>query len=141
MQHSLSSYLTGLTNMASSMSKNIGPSFIEVDCMNKKSFKEEFAKYYEISLDLVDLEEDNKSLEQVFGIWLGRNDKNLVDSLLYWIRLELGKDVKVYKIKNDKLLDALSRCSGGISMFYNVEDIYFVSFDKYMVCFSMGNNE
>ena len=141
MQWGLSSYLTGLTNLASSISKEIGPSFIDVDCMDKDNYEEAFAKRYNISKDLIELKEEDMSLEQILKAWLGESNKELIESLLYWIEFKVGKSIKVYTEKNNKLIDALSRCEGGISMFYIVDDIYFVEFDEYMVCFSLGNNE
>ncbi|MEE3342723.1 MAG: hypothetical protein VZS44_01375 [Bacilli bacterium] len=141
MQQNISSYLTGLTNLASSISSYIGPSFIEVDCMYKKDYKKSFANKYKIKEELIELEETNKTLEQILASWLGTDEKKLLESLLYWINLEIGNPIKVYTIKNNKLLDSLGRCDGGISMFYLMDDMFFVEFKKYMVCFTMGNNE
>ena len=41
---SLGSYLEGILNMASSLSKNIGPSYVKVDCYIKEDFKEQLSK-------------------------------------------------------------------------------------------------
>ena len=140
MHQSLSSYFSGLANMASSVSKEIGPSFIEVDCMYKNGYKKAFAKQYRISEDLIELTKEDITLEQLLSEWLGKSNKLLIESLLYWIEFQIGKPISVYGTSNE-LMDSLSRSEGGISMFYITDGIYFVEFDKYMVCFSMGNNE
>ena len=139
MDNYLSSYLTGVTNMASACSKGIGPSFIEVDCFKKKNYKLEFYKLYEIKDDVIDLEIVDYSLEDILLFWL--KDKELVSNLLYLIRFKIGEPLVVYTNKNNKILDLISRESGGVSMFYMAEDIYFVEFKNYMVCFTLGNNE
>ena len=125
--------------MASACSKGIGPSFIEVDCFKKKNYKKEFYKLYEIKDDVIDLEISDYSLEDILLSWL--KDKELVLNLLYLMEFKIGEPLAVYTNKDSKILDLISRESGGVSMFYMAEDIYFVEFKNYMVCFTLGNNE
>ena len=139
MNYGIGSYISGLTNMASSMSVNIGPSFIEAYCFNLKNFKEEFANHFEVSLDEVKLNKTNITLREVLSAWLGNDE--LVDSLLYWIKLKIGETGKAYEVKKNKLLDLISNSEGGNSIFYIVDDAYFVEIDDYMLCFILGNNE
>lgn len=133
-------YVTGLTNMASSLSKNIGLSYVEVDCFDKDNYKKEFSKYYEIKEDDVKLVESNLTMKDVLLAWFGKEESNITDSLLYWIERDSGKSIKVYEYTNN-LHELLSRSDGGLSEFYFVEDIYFIEFDKVIMCFILGNNE
>lgn len=133
-------YITGLTNMASSLSKNIGPSFVEVDCFDKDNYKKEFAKYYEIKEGDIKLVESNLTMREILLEWFGEEESNITDSLLYWIKRDSGKSLKVYEYTNN-LDELLSRSDGGLSQFYIVEDIYFIEFDEVVMCFILGNNE
>ena len=133
-------YITGLTHMASSLSKNIGPSFVEVDCFDKDNYKKEFAKYYEIKEGDIKLVESNLTMREILLEWFGEEESNITDSLLYWIKRDSGKSLKVYEYTNN-LDELLSRSDGGVSEFYIVEDIYFIEFNEVMMCFILGNNE
>ena len=138
----ISSYISGLTNMASSCSNEIGPSYISADCFNKKNFKKEFSKYYKIPIECIKIEESKKTLEQVFSEWLGKKGDDIIENLLYWIKLCVGEPIKTFDLSEDSnLINILSRCDNGISEFYFVEDVFFVEYKEYMVCFIIGNNE
>ena len=139
MEIGLSSYLTGITHLASSLSKNIGPSFIEADCFKKQKYKDDFSKYYEVPKEKIKVKETDKTIQDIFEIWLWKDSK-LIDNMLYLINYELGSPSKVYEI-NKEVINALSRSDGGISSFYTAEEGYFIEFEKYMVCFTIGNNE
>ena len=133
-------YITGLTNMATSLSKNIGPSYVVVDCFDKDNYKKEFAKYYEIKEGDIKLVESNLTMREILLEWFGEEESNITDSLLYWIKRDSGKSLKVYEYTNN-LDELLSRSDGGVSEFYIVEDIYFIEFNEVMMCFILGNNE
>ena len=133
-------YITGLTHMASSLSKNIGPSFVEVDCFDKNNFDEEFAKSYDIKKEDVKLRESKYTMKDILLSWFGKDETNITDSLLYWIEFDSGKAIKVYEYTNN-LDELLSRSEGGVSNFYFVEDIYFIEFDTVIMSFILGNNE
>ena len=133
-------YITGLTHMASSLSKNIGPSFVEVDCFDKNNFDEEFAKSYDIKKEDVKLRESKYTMKDILLSWFGKDETNITDSLLYWIEFDSGEAIKVYEYTNN-LDELLSRSEGGVSNFYFVEDIYFIEFDTVIMSFILGNNE
>lgn len=133
-------YITGLTHMASSLSKNIGPSFVEVDCFDKNNFDEEFAKSYNIKKEDVKLKESKYTMKDILLSWFGKDETNITDSLLYWIEFDSGEAIKVYEYTNN-LDELLSRSEGGVSNFYFVEDIYFIEFDTVIMSFILGNNE
>lgn len=135
----LSSYLSGLTNISSSISKDIGPSYIEVDCFDKDNFKEEFCKYYNISKDKLEYKESNRKLEDVLNEWLNNNE--LVNSLIYWIKLRIGEPIKVYETDDSNIEELISGYSNSISPFYITEEIVYVEFKDYIACFMIGNNE
>lgn len=140
MQTNKSSYLTGLANMASSLSKEIGPSYIEVDCFDKKNYQKEFQEYYEIK-ENIELIETNLKLENILSFWLGK-DRNIIESLIHWTSCAIGNPIKVYKLENEnKILNKLSRSEGGLGPFYTTEEIYFIEFKNDMTCFMIGNDE
>ena len=139
-QIGLSSYFTGLTNLASTVAKGKTPSYIEVDCFDKNNFNEEFAKCYKIDKDKIVLEEENTTINDILSGWL--NDKEVVDSLQYWIGLKIGKPLKVYKNKEENNLEELiSGYSNSMSPFYITEEVYFVEYNDYILCLMIGNNE
>ena len=139
-QLGLGSYVSGLTNMASSMSLDIGPSFVEADCFDLDNYLEDFLKYYEIKDNNIKLVESNSSLKDIFYEFFGEN-KKIISSLTYWIELHFGKYEHIYTVEEAKLYEYLSRSDGGVSSFYIVEDLYFVEFSDKVLCFMIGNNE
>ena len=132
----ISAYLTGITHMASAV--NGSPSFIEANCYKLKNFTEEFSKDYKIPKNKIKLTISNKNINDIFKNWLNNNEK-LINSMLHLIKCEIGNPVKIYEA--NKITDFLSRCEGGISSFYFAEEVYFIEYEKYMVCFMIGNNE
>ncbi len=141
-QKGISSYITGLTNLASYYSEEIGPSYIEADCFDLKNYKDDFSKYHNVSPNDFKLVDTNKELKDVLLSWLGSKDIKIIDGIIHWINVYIGSPKKIYSIKcSDDFLDSLSIFNGGSSRFYFIEDIYFVEFKEYMVCFILGNNE
>ena len=136
-----SSYFSGLTNMASSWSGI--RSFVECCCMDKDKFKEAFATDYGITPESIVLEKCDMSLHEILSNWFCEEAPTKVtDSLLYWIALEIGEPISVYEPSDScDVADVLSRCSGGVSRFYFVEEVCFAEFEEYMLCFMIGNNE
>ena len=132
-------YIDGLFNLASSVSKNIGPSFIRASLYDKDKFYKEFKKNYRLKDNVMNIVETKRSFKQVLHEWL--DDEHLEESILYWINLKFGKNIKVLASDNDQIIDQLSGYAGGVSGFYFVEDIYFIEYDKYMLVLIMGNNE
>ena len=81
-------YLNGLMHISSSISKYIGPSYIEVYCYEKEKLKEKY------NISPTDLSLENK-LEE----WL--QDKQLIENLLYWINNLLNEELKIYDVINE----------------------------------------
>ena len=52
--------------------------------------------------------------------------------------MRAGEPRRILSVDNRKLLDALSE---GYGPFYYVEDIYFIEFEKMVICFMIGNDE
>ena len=124
MNNGLSSYINGLVNMISSVSKKIGYSFIEGYCLLKDDFKEEFCNNFKIK---------DFKLEEVNNNYLSDYiEDDLIENLLYWLHIRIGKEIKYYTIDNLDLKNTL---------FYIVDDIVVIEYDKYMVCLIIGNNE
>ena len=132
----LSCYIDGLVTMATSLSKKISHSGIDTTCFKSKNFKEEFSKYYKVSLNKVI--DENKSLKEILSLYL---EENLVNNLTYLIQNDLGKEISIYTVEDINSLEKLSCFNGGKVPFYFIEDIYIVEYKKYFVCFIMGNNE
>ena len=131
-----SSYITGLTNLASYYSKEIGPSYVEEDSFDKESFIEDFSELYSIPKEDVLIEETKLSLEELLKMWFGESNKELIDGLIHWIRIHYGESKKIYEIsENSKILNY------DIGMFFNLEDVCFVEFENTVIGFYMGNDE
>lgn len=130
-------YMSGLTKMASF---NMGPSYIDADCMEINNFKEAFAEMYEFPANWIEIKEEKRTLNELFTDLL-QADKKVVDTLLHWIYMEAGRCIQVYKADNKELFEALSREQGGLGPFYFLEEIYFVQFERMVICFMVGNDE
>lgn len=131
-----SSYISGLTNMASSCSTMIGPSYVEASCFGLKKYKHEFLQIYEIDEKDLLLKELNVSfndfLTNIFG-----DDKKLIDGLMHWIRFVAGETNKIFTI--DEHCDVLNKISN--VPFYFLEDLFFIECEKMVICFLIGNDE
>ena len=130
-------YLTGITNLASSLSKKIGRSYINVNCYEKDKFLDEFSKRYRLKKERIVLEESNDSLndflKSCFEDWM-------LESLNYYFNKDLGNEVKTYYGSKD-LISLMEGCNRGLCGFYFLDDLFFVEYDKYMICLLLGNNE
>jgi len=122
----LGSYLNGLMNMASSNSKYIGPSFVEVDCFTK----EEFKKYYKIEISPTTL-----NFEDMINEWFC-DDKNVIESIIYWTNNKI-KDIKKVYIVDDKDYELFRK----YNPFYSIDDIFILETKKYLITYVLGNNE
>lgn len=131
----LSSYLEGICNMASSISKSIGYSYIKVDAYNKLSFQEEFKKYYKLKED-INLIKTSKSLQATLLDWFQEEEK-IVESITYWFHLKTNEEPKVY-LSEEELITTLDKKRMD---FYNLEDLFFVECKDIIFVFLLGNNE
>lgn len=131
-----SSYISGLTNMASSCSKQIGLSYVDADCFELKDYKEEFAKIHKIDENELILEDLNQTFEEFLTNLFG-NDKNLIEGLTHWINLIAGKANKVLTINQDSnITEKISNLP-----FFFLDDLYFIECEKMVICFLIGNDE
>ncbi len=133
---SLGSYLEGLLNMASSLSKNIGPSYIKVDCYLKEDFKEQLSKYYKVPIDKINLLKTNETLESALSNWFG-NENKIIESITYWFNLKV-KGAKVIYYSEEELKNILDNKQMD---FYCLDDLFFVESKEYIFVFQLGNNE
>lgn len=131
-----SSYVSGLVNMASSCSKQIGLSYVDADCFELKDYKKEFSKIYEINENELILEDLNQTFEEFLTNLFGSN-KDLIDGLIHWINFNIGKPNKVLTLKDNNILNKLSKNSP----FFFLEDIFFIECEKIVICLLIGNDE
>ena len=130
-------YLKELMNISSSISKNIGLSYIDVEVYDKETFNKSFCKYHKIKE--IKLENLNISLKEALKEWFFKEEK-IIESILYWIYYNIGKEKTIYTT-NNKIIEKLSTSNNGISKFYTVEDIYFIEYAEEIIVFILGNNE
>lgn len=136
-----SMYISGLVNMASSCSKKIGLSYMDAECYDVNKFKETFADIYKIDVNNFKLHIIDNSLEQLFISIFGEDDK-LISGLLHWINFYVGSYKNIYTVDEGcNVFDLLSCSEGGIGPFYFLEDLFFVEFEKVVICFMVGNDE
>ncbi len=136
-----SEYISGLVNMASSISDYMGCSFMDAICFKNNNYLNNFSKFHNIKKDDIKIHEVSISLEKFIENFFG-NNKKLVDGLSYWITLKTGNLVKIYEQDDDcKLNDLLSNSRYGKTPFYFVEDVIFIEFEKMTIAFITGNNE
>ena len=128
-----SSYISGLVNMASSCSKQIGLSYVEADCFAIRDYKIEFEKTYKFKEKLV-LEELNQTFEELLKDIFG-DDKKLIEGLIHWIELTAGKANKVLTV-NKSIIERLSNIP-----FYFLEDLFIIECEKMVICLLIGNDE
>ena len=131
----LSSYLEGVLNMSSSISKSIGYSYVKVDGYLKESFQEEFKKFYHLKED-VRLIETTNSFEATLLDWFQNEDK-IVESIHNWFHLKTKEEPKVF-LTDIKLRDILDEKKMD---FYSLEDLFFIECKNYIFVFLLGNNE
>ena len=125
-------YVSGLLDMASF---NLGPSYTQAFCMDLNNYIESFAKMYNVSSNLIQLQKINCDLSKFFGDILCLDEK-AVKTLVYWITTECGNCLRIHSSNNNELINSL--CG---KTFYFLEDIYFIEFEKETVCLMIGNNE
>ena len=130
----ISGYLRGLMHMASYFSKNIGPSYFEVDAFDKNTFMEDFKKQYGVDLPLF---ESPKTFKEELSETFGDQEKAIVESIIYYMGFQLEEPTKVLRLKDNSLYEKIERKS----IFSYLEDIFFVEFEECMVCYMVGNNE
>lgn len=131
----LSSYLEGIFNMASSISKSIGCSYIKVDAYNKDTFEGDFKQNYKLK-ENINLIETSNSLKTTLLDWF-QNEENIVESITYWFNLK-SLEIKNIYLSEEKLVSILNEKKMD---FYNLEDLFFVEYKNIIFVFLLGNNE
>lgn len=133
-------YLSGLLDTASSVSVWMGPSYVVAEVFENDGFFAEFYGYYRLDPDV--LLDTVTSFETLLKQWFGdeeKPDKKTVSALLYHMEKCFGKAEKVYSVKEDSL-PKLEKKNSPVPFTF-VEDMAVVRFEKYTVCFVLGNNE
>ena len=126
-------YLNGIFDM---VSHNMSVSYTDILCLSKDNFLNTFLDLYKIKDKKIELVEENNNLKELLTSLFEIKDKEL-NRILYLLEKECGKYNKTYSFKENKIYDYLSRKT----MFYFLEDIYFIEFDKKVICLMIGNNE
>ncbi len=139
-QKGLSYYLSGMMNLASSLSTWIGPSYIEVECYEKEQALSNLIKDYHLPKEEYKMEEVKESFKDLLKELLG-DDKKLIESIDYWINFNIGEPIKIKTPTNRQIIDKLGRSEGGNSPFYIVDNLYWIEFQEYILFFIIGNNE
>ena len=129
-------YVCGLLRMAS---VEIAPSFVDAFCLDNNSFINDFKKFYNYKLD-IKVQSIDSNIDVFFKNVLNMNEKH-VKSLLYWLECKYGKIESILEPTNNDIIDFLSGCNDGYSGFYFLENLYFIKFQKVVVCLLIGNNE
>ena len=133
-------YLSGLLDTASSVSVWMGPSYVVAEVFENDGFFAEFYGYYRLDPDV--LLDTVTSFETLLKQWFGdeeKPDKKTVSALLYHMEKCFGKAEKVYSVKEDSL-PKLEKKNSPVPFTF-VEDMAVVRFEKYTVCYVLGNNE
>ena len=131
-------YLRGIMNMASSVSKSIGPSYIEVECYDKNDFVEKFKKNYKVVINLEELEKTDNNLKKVIGNWF-YNEEKIAESIDYWFNLRLDQIENIY-IPSVDIINEIENNKVN-SYFYIIEDLIFIEQKDKIIVFILGNNE
>ena len=137
----LINYISGLTNMASSCSKKIGPSYVEAECYNLTDEKKYFAQHHEIKVKDMTKTELNITLKELLINIFGNDIPKLIEGLLHWINIEAGPCLKIETIENMKLIDSLGLSEKGTTPFYILDEIYIIKCKKMVIYLLIGNDE
>ncbi len=134
-------YISGLVNMASSLSEYMSVSYMDAICFNKNSYLDDFSKLHNINKEEIKLHELNISLEEFIKNSFG-NNKKLIEGLSYWIKTVAGEFKKIYvQDDNSRLNELIEKSIYKKTLFFFIEDIVFIEFDNMIISFITGNNE
>lgn len=134
-------YISGLVNMASSVSEWMGVSFMDAICFKKESYLDDFAYLHNIKKEEIKIYEINISLEDFIKNNFGE-DKKLVEGLSYWIKRKAGDFKRIYVQDDDsKLNELLEKSDYAKTPMFFIEDVVFIEFENMIISFITGNNE
>ena len=122
----LKAYLDGLMNMASSLSKSLGPSYILVDCYDKKEFEKQFKIEYSPT---------TQSFEDKLKEWFV-DDLKAVESIIHWTNRYLKEEKIIYNV-NQKDIEIFEKKT----LFYIIDDMFILETKDYLITYILGNNE
>jgi len=129
-ENTIRSYLNGLMNMASSLSKSIGPSYIIVDCYKKEEL-EQLKKDYHIKK----ITPSTLSFKEKLGEWF-LEEKITIESVLYWSKRKIKEERNIYDIERENF-EKMEK----YTPFYIIDDAFILETEKYLILYILGNNE
>ncbi len=129
-ENTIRSYLNGLMNMASSLSKSIGPSYIIVDCYKKEEL-EKLKKDYHIKK----ITPSTLSFKEKLGEWF-LEERITIESILYWSERKIKEERNIYDIEREDF-EKMEK----YTPFYIIDDAFILETDKYLILYILGNNE
>lgn len=133
-------YARGLMNLASSMSEWMGPSFCDAYCYLPEEFETEFIRDMKMKKMPV-YEECPDSDREIFAQLFGREEKQLLDSLQYWLGFELGTFEKAYRIIDEEKLLGNMDGNRNNTRFFFLETVRILKYRKVILVLVCGNNE
>lgn len=128
-------YLSGVVNMASF---NMEPSHMEVICTEKENMIEKLVRDYKVPRDKIELTEVELRFEEYMRELLRIDDKALRE-ITYLITKTAGKPLRMYELTERSHTFITDHHT--LLPFFFVEYMFFVEFEKMMICFITGNFE
>lgn len=136
----LSSYLNGILDLACMFSEWIGYSGIGVSAYTADDWEKAFRRHYHVR-DFTPVPA-KETFYQTLVQWIGSSELQTTKKVTELITYRLGEPLAVYRAADEeKLIDKLSGCNGGVSGYYFTEDVFFVAFRTHVLAFIMGNCE
>ena len=135
-------YIRGLTRMASACAEGIGPSYMQADCFDLDTWREDFVRDYGLPAGAAVWIPTEETLMQVLMAWMGEARPKVAWNLIHLLGFRAGTPRRVFRVSEDSPLPGLlSWSDGGKGPFYTFEDICVAEFDGMAVCFMLGNDE
>ena len=135
-----SAYMNGVTELACAFSDWIGYSSVGVSAYTKDDWEKAFCRHYRVKeFTPVPVQE---TFYQTLVRWYGSSPLKITQKVIDRVTHRLGEPLQVYRAADEeKLIDRLSSCNGGIGAYYFTEDVFFVEFKTHVLAFLMGNFE
>lgn len=136
-----SSYITGLMNLASSVSSWMGPSFCDAYCYDPEDFEEEFAEDIGLKREDIRLQEWDGSEKDILRELFGSEEEKMIASLQYWISMKIGREVQTCLLENENELTDKLDGNRNNTRFFFLERIFIIRHEKAILVLISGNNE
>lgn len=134
-----SEYITGILNLASSVSDWMGPSFCDAYCYAPETFEKKVVQDLKLKT-MFHYEDSSQTEREVFAELFG-DDRKLLEGMEYWIMMKIGDFQKVCTIKDEhQICDRMFRKYNN-TRFYTVETIRMLVYEKAILIMVCGNNE